>query len=87
MSERDRGWPEGYGWSEYLDGQIELVKANRAEEIICDEILPLKDREERCRAFLAWKALGIQHTGRTGGTVLELEADLIAMGGQHGESV
>lgn len=79
MSERDHGWPEGYGWPEYLNGQMELVKANRAAEIICNEIATLPDKEERRRAIVAWKAMGAQDTGDAGPTLLRLEADLLSM--------
>jgi len=60
--ERDHGWPEGYGWSEYLDGQMVLARAKRAETILLSEIVPLKDEAEKQRALRAWDDI---HCSRT----------------------
>jgi len=69
--ERDHGWPE------YIDGQMVLVWANRAEELLCDEIAELKDKENRRELWRSGKVLSAQHTGRTGDTLVCLEADLL----------
>jgi len=65
MGERDHGWPKNYNWPEYLEGQIELTKANRAEEILREEIASLEDKDEQQRALTAWKKLEVQHTLKT----------------------
>ena len=72
----ETGWPEGYGWEDYLEGQMEFVKTNRAEEILCDEIAKLESKDEQRKAIKAWEKLRVNHTLKTSRLLLELKANL-----------
>jgi len=48
-------WPEGYGWKDYLEGQVALAQANRMTEILEGEIMAqIGDDDELRRALNAW---------------------------------
>jgi predicted signal transduction protein with EAL and GGDEF domain len=85
MSEREYGWPEGYGWYEYIEGQVELAKANRVRDIIVNEIAVVKDIDELRRAIDAFKSLckeqRIQMTGNGSPALARLETYLLSARG------
>ncbi len=84
--ETEHGWPKGYGWPEYIEGQLALAKATLAERILCDEIATLNDLDEKARALSAWRRIGAEHMGRTGQTLLTIESDLRATFGELAQS-
>ena len=65
MSARDHGWPESYGWPEHLEMEIACAIANRAKELLRDDLAPLEDQDEQRRALEAWDNLDIPHTIHT----------------------
>lgn len=69
----ETGWPKSYSWKDYLEGEIELAKAVRAEEILCKIIALLENKDEQRRALTAWKKLEVQHTLETASFLKAIE--------------
>jgi len=54
VSERDHGWPDGYGWTEYLDWQVGDAASDRLGHILYEQIVTLQDEDEKKKALNAW---------------------------------